>query len=241
MISFSVLNRFTLAVQFTAEIDCKQDSHVSIKLGLAVKWAIKNKADLRSADLSFANLRSANLSSANLSSADLRSADLRSANLRSANLRSADLRSADLRFADLSFADLSFADLRSADLRSADLRFADLRSAKNSELVIARTVILPGGELDVWKKCRDGILVQLTIPRDARRSSSGGRKCRAEFADVVKVHHESGVAKSTSDAVHIIEYRAGTRVTCHEWDDNRWNECSGGIHFYLTKEEAEAH
>ena len=54
-------------------------------------------------------------------------------------------------------------------------------------------------------------------------------------------HHESGIAKSTSDAKQIIEYREGTRVTCHKWDDNRWNECSGGIHFYLTKEEAEAH
>ena len=69
---FDILNIFTGAVQFTAEIDCNKDESISIKIGLAVKWAVKNKADLRSA-----NLRFADLSSANLRSADLRSANLR--------------------------------------------------------------------------------------------------------------------------------------------------------------------
>ena len=231
MISFSVFNRLSLQVQFTAEIDCKESETTSIKLGLAVNWAIKNKADLSYANLSYANLRSADLSYANLSSADLSSADLSYANLRSADLSYANLRSADL----------SYANLRSANLSYANLRSANLRSAKNSEIAIARTVIVANGELDVWKKCQGGTLVELRIPREARRSSAGGRKCRCEFADVIKVHNASGVAHSTSDATHIIDYRDGLRVTCHEWDEDRWNECSGGIHFYLTKEEAEAH
>ena len=80
---FNILNRFTYSVQFTAEIDgnlhCKEDESTSIKIGLAVKWAIKNSADLSSADLRSADLRSADLSYANLRSADLRSADLSSA------------------------------------------------------------------------------------------------------------------------------------------------------------------
>ena len=66
---FNILSRFTGAIQFTAEIDCKEDESTSIKIGLAVKWAIKNSADLSSADLSYANLSSANLRSADLSSA----------------------------------------------------------------------------------------------------------------------------------------------------------------------------
>ena len=95
---FDILNIFTGAVQFTAEIDCNKDESISIKIGLAVKWAVKNKADLSSANLRFADLRSADLRSANLRFANLRFADLRSANLSSANLRSANLSSADLRF-----------------------------------------------------------------------------------------------------------------------------------------------
>ena len=91
MIKFDVLNRFSGAVQFTAEIECGDDALKSVKLGLAVKWAIANKTNLSSADLRSANLSYADLSSANLSSADLSSANLRSANLSFANLSSADM------------------------------------------------------------------------------------------------------------------------------------------------------
>jgi hypothetical protein len=104
---FDVLNRFSGEVQFTAEIECAADALPSVKLGLAVKWALKEKADLsdtdlrdanlRGADLSGANLRGANLRGADLSGADLSDTDLRSANLRGANLRDANLRVANLR------------------------------------------------------------------------------------------------------------------------------------------------
>ena len=69
---FDIRNRFTGALQFTAEIDCKEDEATSVKIGLSVKWAIKTSADLSSADLRYADLSSADLRSANLSSADLR-------------------------------------------------------------------------------------------------------------------------------------------------------------------------
>ena len=106
--TFTILNRFSGEVQITAEIDCDESVFRSLKLGLAVKWAIKNNADLRSANLSYADLSYADLRSANLSYADLSYADLRSANL--------------------SYADLSYANLRSADLRSANL--SSLRGCK---------------------------------------------------------------------------------------------------------------
>ncbi len=122
-----------------------------------------------------------------LSYADLRSADLRYADLSYADLRSADLRSADLRYADLRYADLSYANLRSADLRSADLRYANLSSAKNSELAVAMTRILPEGSIIGWKKCSGGVIVKLRIPEEAKRSHAFGRKCRAEYGDVIEV------------------------------------------------------
>jgi hypothetical protein len=127
---FPVHHRFSGEVLFTANIDCPPDAPPSLKLGLAVKWGVANKANLRWADLSWADLRSADLSSADLRWANLRWADLSWADLSSADLRSADLRSADLRWADLRWADLRWADLRSADLRSADLSSADLRQFK---------------------------------------------------------------------------------------------------------------
>ena len=88
MIKFEVLNRFSGKVQFTAEIECGEDASKSIKLGLAVKWAIKTGANLSDADLSGADLRGADLRGANLGDANLRGADLKGAYLGDANLRS---------------------------------------------------------------------------------------------------------------------------------------------------------
>ncbi len=48
---YDVLNRFTGEVQFTAEIDCAEDAPPSVKLGLAVKWAVRNGANLAGANL----------------------------------------------------------------------------------------------------------------------------------------------------------------------------------------------
>ena len=103
MIKFEVLNRFSGKVQFTAEIDCSDNASRSIKLGLAVRWAIKTGTDLRGA---------------NLRDADLRDADLRSANLSRANLGGANLSGANLSGANLSGANLSRANLGGANLRA---------------------------------------------------------------------------------------------------------------------------
>ena len=191
---FDILNRFSGAIQVSVEIECFADAPPSIKLGLAVRAAIKEMADLRSADLRSADLRSADLSSANLSSANLRSADLSSANLSSANLR----------------------------------------SAKDAELPIARTRILPEGQLIGWKKLKDGSIAKLSIPAEARRSHSFGRKCRAEFVDVLE-----GEGVSAHDG--ITRYKPGKRVPCDKWEEDWTQECAGGIHFFITKIEAENH
>lgn len=56
LLSFNVFNRWNGAVQFTAQIDCAEDEWPSIKLGLAVKWAVKNGAILDGARLDGARL-----------------------------------------------------------------------------------------------------------------------------------------------------------------------------------------
>jgi hypothetical protein len=161
--------------------------------------------------------RSADLSYADLSYADLSSANLRSADLRSANLRSANLRSANLSYADLSYADLS--------------------SALNSEYSIAVTRIVSEGDIIGWKKCRDGIIVKLLIPKEAKRNNATGRKCRAEYAYVLEIFG-STTAISSHDSSVI--YEVGKRMIPTEpFDDNFLNECSTGIHFFITRLEAE--
>jgi len=83
---FEVKNRHSGEIQFIADIDCEDSTYFSIKIGLAIKWAINNNANLSDADLS-----DADLSDADLSDADLSGADLSDANLSGAGLSGADL------------------------------------------------------------------------------------------------------------------------------------------------------
>ena len=56
-----IKNRWSDDVQFVAEIDCDKDAALSLKVGLAVKWAFKSGANLCDANLRDANLRGADL------------------------------------------------------------------------------------------------------------------------------------------------------------------------------------
>ena len=191
------------------------------------------RANLRGADLSGAYLRGANLRGA-----DLRGANLSGADLRGANLRGADLSGANLSGADLSYADLSGANLSGAYLSGADLSGANLSGAKSNYLTIGFNLACPdSGSFDGWKKCNDGIIVKVRVPAGARRSSATTRKCRAEYIKVLEVY---GADEAVSSWDETTVYRKGETVRAHQWDENRWNECSGGIHFFLTRAEAEA-
>jgi uncharacterized protein YjbI with pentapeptide repeats len=178
---FEIKNRFTRAVQVTAEIECDESESYSVKLGLAVQWAIKSGASLAgahlvSADLNGANLRgvylrgadlrgadlcNANLRGAYLAGADLNGADLNSANLNGANLNSANLTGADLYGANLDGANLASADLRGAYLTSADLNGADLNSANLDGLIlIARATRADGYEYFAWTSILGGMVIK---------------------------------------------------------------------------------
>ena len=163
-------------------------------------------------------------------------ANLRSANLSGANLSGADLRSADLRSADLRSADLSGANLRSADLSYADLSGANLRSADLNEGTFGVTINCPEeGSFIAYKKCQ-GKIVKLLIPEDAKRSSATTYKCRASKATCLEI--EGGLTEIASDRDANFIYRVGETIEVPDFDDNRWNECSAGIHFFINKEMA---
>ena len=213
-----------------------------------LSYADLRHADLRYANLSYANLRHADLRSADLRSADLSHADLSYADLRHADLSHADLRSADLSHADLCSANLRHADLRHADLRSADLSHADLCSAENSDTVRYGAVTAffalqcpEEGSFIGWKKARKKSIVKLRIPAKAKRSSATTRKCRASEAKVLAIFDREGkkIEVTTSNYDDAFEYKVGEIVSVENFDENRWEECASGIHFFITRKEAE--
>ena len=162
-----------------------------------------------------------------------------SINLGEAYLRGADLGGAYLSRADLSRADLSEAYLGGVYLRGADLRGADLRRAKDIPYI---PFACPSdGAFIGWKKV-DNHLIKLEIPKDAKRSSATTNKCRCDKVKVLAITDLDGKnpikeIENTSQQHHVI-YRVGEMVYPDSFDEDRWNECSHGIHFFINKQEA---
>ena len=210
-------------------------------------------ANLRGADLWCASLWNANLEGANLSGADLRDANLESANLSGADLKGADLNDADLTYTDLKSAnlwgaDLWCADFSGADLRGADLRYANLEGANLSgadlrDAKINFHIACPEkGSFIAFKKAGNNYIVELLIPEDARRCSATSKKCRCNKAKVLSITKIDGTSDGVDTVYSIYDetfaYKIGELVEVKDFDDNRWNECSTGIHFFLTRQEA---
>ena len=197
---------------------------------------IEAGANLRGANLQDADLRDADLRHADLRHADLKGADLRHANLQGANLRYANLQGANLQDANLQDANLRWADLQGADLRDADLRYANLRGADLQGAKLSSFGAAPVGyPVYGFKKLSDGTIAKLLIPAEAKRTYSlVGRKCRAEYAIVIE---GSGGRGKTYGGV---SYKTGETVYPDKYCDDIRVECSHGIHFFLTPEEAEA-
>ena len=173
--------------------------------------------------------------------ADLRNADLSCADLSGANLRNADLRNADLSGANLSGANLSGADLSGADLSCADLSGANLRNA-NLSCAKGITMACPSdGAFTAWKKLNNGAIAKLLIPENAKRCSATGRKCRCDKAVVIAIYDKDGNAIESMSSTWMSDfiYKVGEYIVPDSFDDDRWNECSHGIHFFITRTEAE--
>ena len=73
---FPIYNRFSNQVQFTAEIYCPEGTSTDMKIGLSVKWAILNGANLIGSSLYGAILNGAILNGACLDGAILNGANL---------------------------------------------------------------------------------------------------------------------------------------------------------------------
>ena len=76
---FEIKHRWNGSVLWSGEIECAADTSDGIKLGLAIRLAVKARADLTRADLRGADLTDADLTDAVFRDADLRGADLRGA------------------------------------------------------------------------------------------------------------------------------------------------------------------
>ena len=166
----------------------------------------------------------------NLTRANLTGAYLTGANLTGANLTDANLTDAYLTRANLTGANLTDANLTDANLTGAYLTGANLTGAKGIYPIVPEE-----GSFVGFKKLSNNTIAKLLIPENAGRV--GGyteRKCRAERAIVIE-----GTGFSKYDDK--FGYAPGKTVTPDSWDPDPRVTCSHGIHFFLTRAEAQAY
>ena len=146
-------------------------------------------------------------------------------------------------------ANLCGANLRGANLRGANLRDANLRGANLHGADLCGADYIPyiplacpsDGAFIGWKKV-NGKLVQLEIPADAKRSSATTMKCRCSKAMVISITNIDG-SNEVDEVLNTLQvskclYKVGQLVIPDSFDEDRWNECSHGIHFFINKEDA---
>lgn len=199
-----------------------------------LSWANLRHANLNDTDLSYVNLNNANLFKASLCYATLLESCLKYAQLIESNLSNAYLSDANLHYINLSQANLS-----NVNLNHANLYNANLKGAYNVPYI--RLACPDTGSFIGWKKVRNYI-IKLRIPSKAKRYSAASNKCRCEYAKVLEIQNLDGskanINEITNYSVTECTYRVGEIVYPDEFDSNRWNECSNGIHFFINRQEA---
>ena len=144
--------------------------------------------------------------------------------------------------ADFFYQDLRGASLRYANLSDVDLRDVDLSGTKNINIPMACP---EEGSFIGFKKAVNAdkaYIIKLEISADALRSSATSRKCRCNKAKVLEIQNIDG-SKANIDVVHStynpsFQYKTGQIVEEPKFDNNRFNECSKGIHFFINRQEA---
>ena len=207
-----------------------ENNSITLTVEAAVSCGVSlSKANLKDANLSWANLEGANLEGANLEDADLSWADLADANLEDANIKDANLKGAIL----------NGANLKGANIDRANFNAAHLNGAQNIPYI---PLACPSeGAFIGWKKVEWKYLVKIQIPEDARRTSATSSKCRCDKAMVLDItsldgeeHYNEVVNYNYKKTI----YKVGEMVYPDSFDENRWNECSHGIHFFINKQDA---
>ena len=219
-------------------------------------WLVSNEKEGKRANLTHANLSGANLSGANLTSADLTRAhltfayltfaDLTNANLTDANLTDVDLSYAHLTSANLSGADLSGAHLTSADLTRADLTRAHLTDADLTDANLTDTIldekeqcrkgVVLTESMIGYKKSDEGKIITLEIPIGAKVFSINNNKRRTNKVKVIDMQGETELSSWHNTN---FKYHVGDEIDIEDFNENYNVECAEGVHFFLTRKEAE--
>jgi len=196
--------------------------------------------DLHNINLNKSDIRNVNLDKANMAYLKADNAFFGGSTFRGTNLAGAYLHSADLRGCDLTGADIRGADLFASALERADL--TDIKT--DGETKYYHLYCPEKGPFIGWKVCFGRRIVQLLVPEDARRISGTTNEVKCDKAKVLtikSVDYRESYNEAHSYVDEDFVYRTGEMVYADNFNPDRFLDSAGGIHIWLTREEAIAY
>ncbi|WP_256183603.1 pentapeptide repeat-containing protein [Extibacter muris] len=196
--------------------------------------------DLHNINFNKSDIRNVNLDKANMSYLKADNALFGGSTFRGTNLSGAYLHSADLRGCDLTGADIRGADLFASALERADL--TDIRTDRDTKHY--HLYCPEKGPFIGWKVCFGRRIVQLLVPEDARRISGTTNEVKCDKAKVLtikSVDYRESYKEAHSYVDEDFVYRTGEMVYADNFNPDRFLDSAGGIHIWLTREEAIAY
>jgi hypothetical protein len=230
----------------------------AVKKGISLKGANLRGNYFQSVNLKGANLKGAKLQGVYFQRVNLEGANLQCANLKYINFEGANLKDVNLQCTNLEYANLESANLedikitnftieenkvKGFDFKQSNIYKTHFNTAKNTPFI--PFACLTEGSFIGWKKVRNrcfiNYLIELEIPKDAKRLSATTNKCRcnkAKVLNIILLENESRIEEITNNKYIPCTYKVGEMVYPDSFDNDRWNECSHGIHFFIDKQEA---
>ena len=205
--------------------------------GANLRFADLTDAVLTDADLSGANLTGSNFTGAYLYGSNFTGSNFTGAYLYGSNLTGSNFTGANLTGANLRCANLTGANLTGADLTGADLTYANLTNTILDEKEQCRKGIVLTEPMTVYKKSDEGKIITLEMPIGAKVFSINNNKRRTNKAKVIDMQGETELSSMHDNS---FKYHVGDEIDIIDFDDNYNVECSTGIHFFLTRDEAES-
>lgn len=196
--------------------------------------------DLSNMDFTLSSMADVILKDVNFENSSVENALFDGTNLRGANFQHANLKMASFRYCDLGECNICGADLYAAVLENTNLE--GVRSDADTKWF--RLHCPEEGAFLGYKKCVNDRLVQLLIPADAKRTSATMNSCRCDKAKVLTIKSFDST-ESFEEAWSLVDenfvYKVGEWAVAENFDPDRWFDSTGGIHFWLTREEAKAY
>ncbi len=142
-----------------------------------------------------------------------------------------------------------YQDMEGMDLRGADIYASVLEDAINPDKVMIdddtkwyRMTCPPEGEAFVaWKCCTDLRVVQMLVPKDAKRcmaTMETGRVSKVKVLSIKSIDESESYTWAQSTVDPDFYYEVGKWLEpANGFQEDRWKDSSQGIHFFMERQQ----